>query len=248
VAVLEGCVQPELLPRVGHATVDSLAKLGVASVVPRTPVCCGSLHAHNGDREGARRLARRFIESFEGLRDADGRELEIVMNSAGCGAHLRELAHLFDRGDEMHERAQALSKRVVDYSEITARLLEEDSRTLDLASLPSPITWDDPCHLCHGQGVRSEPRAVLSRARGAEVVPLPDSESCCGSAGIYSFLRPADSDLVFARKLDAFRASGARTLVTANPGCQIQWESGLRRAGVEARVVHLAELVDLGLG
>ena len=104
------------------------------------------------------------------------------------------------------------------------------------------ITYDDPCHLCHGQQIRSQPRALLDRLRGVRQVELAEPESCCGSAGIYSLLRPADSQAVFASKLAAFDASGADVLVTANPGCQMQWESGLRRAGRDARVVHIAEL------
>ena len=246
VALLEGCVQPELFPGVGRATADALAALGVASHVPRGVVCCGSLHAHNGDGEGARELALRALAAFEDLRDASGEPVPIVMNSAGCGAHLKELANLFPEGDPTHARAAALAARVVDFAEYVAPRLE--ARELDASDLAGPLTWDDPCHLCHAQGVRAEPRRVLARLRGVEVVPLPDSEACCGSAGIYSLLRPADSRAVFERKLAALRESGAATLVTANPGCQIQWESGLRRAGEEVHVVHLAELVARALG
>ena len=123
-------------------------------------------------------------------------------------------------------------------------LADRDPATL--TGVPQPLAWDDPCHLCHGQGVRSEPRQVLDFL-GAEQAPLREPEGCCGSAGIYSVLRPEDSAAVFARKLEDFRASGARTLVTANPGCQLQWEGGLRRAGEEVPVVHLAELLARAL-
>ncbi|MBK7876799.1 MAG: (Fe-S)-binding protein [Planctomycetes bacterium] len=106
------------------------------------------------------------------------------------------------------------------------------------------VTWDDPCHLCHAQGVRKEPRALLDLVPGIERVELPGSELCCGSAGIYTMLRPADSEAIFAPKLAALDASGARVLVTANPGCQLQWETGIARERRDVKVLHLAELLE----
>jgi len=244
-AFLEGCVMPEFHARVNRATVRSLTALGAEVRVPRALVCCGSLQAHNGDLPGARALAERLLEAFDGERDAAGQPLPIVVNSAGCGAHLRELHHLFPSDDPLHARAAALARRVRDYSEVVAPLLA--GQAARKPAVPEPIAWDDPCHLCHAQGVRAEPRRVLGELAGLARVELEESESCCGSAGIYSLLRPEASRAIFARKLEAFERSGARTLVTANPGCQMQWESGLARAGKDARVVHLAELVDAAL-
>jgi glycolate oxidase iron-sulfur subunit len=244
-ALLEGCVMPEFHARVNRATVRSLAALGFEVRVPDGLVCCGSLHAHNGDRAGARALALRVLESFEGERDQAGAPLPIVVNSAGCGAHLRELHHLFAPDDPLHARAAALAGRVRDYSELVAPLI--GTHATAKPPVPEPAAWDDPCHLCHAQGVRSEPRTVLASLGGLAHVELEDSESCCGSAGIYSLLRPADSQAVFARKLAALERCGARTLVTANPGCHMQWESGLARAGKDVAVVHLAELVAAAL-
>jgi len=246
-AFLEGCVMPEFHAHVNRATARSLARLGFSLRVPGV-TCCGSLHAHNGDLEAARRLARALIAAFEREHDASGSPLGIVVNSAGCGAHLKELHHIFPVGHPWHARALALAERVRDYSEIVAPLLAEARTELGTPPLPQPITWDDPCHLCHGQNVRSQPRSVLEALPGLERVELADSESCCGSAGIYSLLRPAASRAVLAKKLADLERSGARTLVTANPGCQIQWESGLARAGSSVRVAHLAELVDAALG
>jgi glycolate oxidase iron-sulfur subunit len=246
--MLEGCVMPEFYARVNRATMRSLAKLGLDVHVAASATCCGSLHAHNGDLAGARALARTLIASCGEHPDAP-----IVVNSAGCGAHMRELHHLFDAdgADDAawHARARQFAARVRDYSEVVAPLLERrGGARLPEGALPLPAAWDDPCHLCHGQQIRAEPRRALAQLAGLVLVPLADSEACCGSAGIYSALRPADSAEVFAPKRAAFVASGARTLVTANPGCHLQWEAGLKRAGVEAHVVHLAELVDRALG
>jgi len=258
VLLLEGCVMPELYGATNRATVASLSHLGCEVRVPRGQRCCGSLHAHNGERELARELARANIEAFERA----GASYAIATNSAGCGSHLRALEHLFDEGDPWRARAAAFAARARDFSELAAPLTKvasseaaSDARDLDALSqeLPQPLgplTWDDPCHLCHGQQIRSQPRQLLDWACGAlglERVELRESESCCGSAGIYSVLRPEASAAIFAPKLEALRASGARTLVTANPGCQLQWETGLRAAGLEVRVLHLAELCALAL-
>jgi glycolate oxidase iron-sulfur subunit len=241
--MLAGCVMPELFARVNRATARSLSRLGHDVHVPADLVCCGSLHAHNGDLPGARALARTMIASCEPRPDAP-----VVVNSAGCGAHMRAVHHLFAADDPWRARAERFVANVRDYSEVVAPLLEErGGARLPADAVPQPATWDDPCHLCHGQGVRAEPRRVLAALAGLELVPLEGSESCCGSAGIYSLLRPDDAAAVFAPKRAAFEASGARTLVTANPGCHLQWQGGLRRADAGARVVHLAELVDRAL-
>ncbi|HEX6882746.1 MAG TPA: heterodisulfide reductase-related iron-sulfur binding cluster [Planctomycetota bacterium] len=245
VALLEGCVMPELHARVNRATARSLTRLGLAVEVPAV-TCCGSLHAHNGDREGARRLGERLLDAFEAVRDPSGAQATIVTNSAGCGAHLKELGHLYPPEDPRHARAVAFAARVRDYSEVVAPLLAARPPRATPA-VPQPVAWDDPCHLCHAQRIRAEPRAVLASLPGLACVELEESESCCGSAGIYSLLRPEASQAIFARKEQALARSGAATLVTANPGCQLQWESGLARAGSPVRVVHLAELVDAAL-
>ena len=240
VALLEGCVMPILLGDTNRATVAALTALGHEVRIPQGMVCCGSLQAHNGERDVARELARRAIEAFE----AEG-DVPIVINSAGCGAHLRELGHLFEPADPWHARAEAVAGRVRDFSEVAAT----DLAALDTGSVAHAdetrisAAWDAPCHLCHGQGVRQPPLDVLARLPGVDAAPLPDAESCCGSAGIYSLLRPDDSNAVLEGKLERLRESGAKVLVTANPGCQLQWSQGVARAGLDVRVAHLAELV-----
>ncbi|MFM7299221.1 MAG: (Fe-S)-binding protein [Planctomycetota bacterium] len=240
VAMLEGCAMRELYGRVNRATVEVLAGIGFETKVPSGHVCCGALHAHNGELEGARELARSTIEHFE--RCGSG---PIVVNSAGCGAHMKAYGHLLADDAAWRERAGRFSARVKDFSEFVAAELPTDMKGA-LGEELGTLAYDDPCHLCHGQQVRSQPRALLERS-GAARVELPDSESCCGSAGIYSMLRPNDSKAIFAKKAEAFRSCGADTLVTANPGCHMQWESGLAREGVKARVLHLAEVMSAAL-
>jgi glycolate oxidase iron-sulfur subunit len=250
VAVLEGCVMPELYGRVNRATVSVLAARGFEVRCPRKHACCGSLHAHNGVHDEALRLARATIRAF----DEQGDTLPIVVNSAGCSAHMKDYGRLLHDEPEWSKRAARFSARVVDFTEFLAKEIAARSSTSPLpqTSKPDdplrdlyPITYDDPCHLCHAQGIRKPPRALLDAIPGMRRVELQDSELCCGSAGIYSLLRPEDSAAVFAPKLEALRKSGARTLVTANPGCQLQWETGLARAGVDVRVMHIAEVLGL---
>jgi glycolate dehydrogenase iron-sulfur subunit len=228
-----------------------LAAAGLDVHAPPGAVCCGSLHAHNGELAGARRLARATVEAFEGLCNEGGTRLAVAVNSAGCGAHMKAYGELFEPGDAFRPRAEAFAARVRDLSEVLADAAHADALGAALATPPagieSPLAFDDPCHLCHGQGVRAEPRALLDRLPGVRRVELEGSELCCGSAGIYALLRPADSAAILAPKLAALQRSGARTLVTANPGCQIQWESGVRRAGLGVRVVHLAEVLERAL-
>lgn len=254
VAFLEGCVMPELYGRVNRAGVEVLSRCGFDVHVPSDHACCGSLQAHNGELPTARELARRTIEAFErtgALSEpaGDGRPLTIVVDSAGCSAHMKEYAQLFDDGDPWKERARAFSARVRDFSEFLdaspARAALQ--RALDAAPRPvgtESVTYDDPCHLCHAQKIRAQPRRLIDALPGIERREMPDAESCCGSAGIYTLLRPADSEAVLDPKLASLAASGARTLVVANPGCQMQWETGLRRTRGNARVVHLAELLE----
>ena len=247
VAVLEGCVMPALLGRVNRDTVRVLAAAGREVRCPSGPVCCGSLHAHNGDLETARDLARRMIDAYEDVRDLSGSPAPVVVNSAGCSAHMKDYGHLLEGDQDYAERAAAFAARTFDFSEYLAHNgLDRLRPQLGTPRLAGPITWDDPCHLCHGQGVRDEPRAVLS-AVDAEEVPLPESESCCGSAGLYSSLRPDDSRAILGPRLEALVTSGARTLVTGNPGCHLQWTSGVAERELGVEVLHIAELLARAL-
>jgi glycolate oxidase iron-sulfur subunit len=158
---------------------------------------------------------------------------------------MKDYGRLLEHDDAWRERAQRFAKRVVDFTQfVAANASPAWKPRLDAGAL-GRVAYDDPCHLCHGQQIRAQPRALLDRVAGLERVELEDSESCCGSAGIYSLLRPRDSQAVFAAKLRALESSNASTLVTANPGCHLQWESGLARAGHGVRVMHVAEVLAL---
>ena len=246
VLVLEGCVMPELFGRVNHAVCRTLSAAGLEVKSVPKHVCCGALHAHNGELAQAKDLARSTIERF----DAVDPTARVVVDSAGCGAHMREYGRLLADDPAWAARADSFGSRVVDYSEEMARpgALERLAPRLKApAGIDGKVAWDDPCHLCHGQGVRSQPRELLDLVPGIERIEMDGAESCCGSAGIYSVLRPKDSLEVLEPKLEALGNTGAQTLVTANPGCHQQWQVGLSRAGSPTQVLHLAEVLDRAL-
>jgi len=228
VALFVGCVMPELYGGVHRATLDVLARNGFDVVVPQAQGCCGALHAHAGDPELAHALARRNAAAFRALAvDA------IVVNSAGCGAALREA------GDWLPGEGEALAGAVRDVCEfLDAVGLRPPTRRID-----ATVCYDDPCHLVHGQGVREAPRRLLARIEGLRLVPHDDPTSCCGAAGIYNLTHRAMSNAVLARKIAALAAADPDWIATGNPGCLMQLEAGARRAGLRARVAHPIELL-----
>jgi glycolate oxidase iron-sulfur subunit len=248
VTLHEGCVMPQLHGRVHRASVRVLAAAGDAVLGFSGAACCGALQAHNGDLEAARDQARRTIEDFERKTTDDGTTPVLISNSAGCGAHMKEYDRLLADDPAWAERARAFVARVMDFAEHLAepgpreRLANRLGHT-DLGA----VTYDDPCHLCHGQGVREQPRNLMADVPGLQTVSMERPESCCGAAGLHAMLRPEESRAVFAEKLEDLKSCGASTVVTANPGCHLQWESGLQRAGSDVEVLHLAELLDRAL-
>jgi glycolate oxidase iron-sulfur subunit len=235
VGFLHGCVQDVLFRAHNWATLRLLQRNGADVAVPRDQRCCGALHAHAGDPAGARALARANIAAFEGA-SVDA----IVVNAAGCGAHLKNYGYLLRDDPAWRERAAAFSRRVADVTEVLTR----QGLRGPLGPLARQVTYHDPCHLAHGQRVRREPRALLAAVPGLEVVELPESEMCCGSAGIYNLTEPEMARQLLLRKLRHLEATGADTVVTANPGCILQIASGLRARGRSMRVVHIVELLD----
>jgi glycolate oxidase iron-sulfur subunit len=233
-ALLRGCVMEGLFTRANRATERTLVANDYTLVSAPDQHCCGALHAHAGDLETARALARRNIAAFEKS------EAEyVVTNAAGCGALLKEYGHLLAGDGEWAGRAADFSARVRDVSELLAAAGPRIGAPLEYR-----VTYDVPCHLQHAQRVAIAPLAVLDAIPGLERVALLDSDQCCGSAGIYNLLEPALSAAVLAPKIGHIELTGASLVATGNPGCLMQIGAGLRRAGMSARTIHPVELLD----
>ena len=233
-AVLLGCVMEGLFTDTNRATERVLRVNGYETVDAPGQGCCGALHAHAGDLETARALARRNIAAFE----KSGADL-IAVNSAGCGAMMKEYQHLLHEDAEWGERAVAVAARVRDVSELLVA-----AGPVPGGPLPLSVTYDAPCHLMHAQRVVTQPLAVLAAIPQLKLTPLRDSEQCCGSAGIYNLIEPATSDAVLIPKLECIAESGAPYVATGNPGCLMQIGAGLLRSGSSARAIHPVDLLD----
>ncbi|HET7630928.1 MAG TPA: heterodisulfide reductase-related iron-sulfur binding cluster [Gemmatimonadaceae bacterium] len=240
VALLAGCVMHGLYRHTNSATGRVLQVNGYRVVDAPGQGCCGALHAHAGDLEGARRLARRNIAAFE----QSGAEV-ITVNSAGCGAMCKEYGHLLDGDAEWAARAAAFAERVRDVSELLAAAGPvEASAPATERDAPLRVAYDAPCHLQHAQRVVDAPMRVLGAARGVELVPLTDADQCCGSAGIFTLIQPEVSTAVLTPKIRHIAAARVDLVATGNPGCLMQIGAGLRRAGLRTRAVHPVDLLD----
>jgi glycolate oxidase iron-sulfur subunit len=235
--LFEGCVTEGLFARVNRATERVLEANGCATRRPRGQVCCGALHAHAGDLEGARTLARRNVEAFE---TEDG--APIVTNAGGCGAMLVGLrAPTLARREVFAERGRApFSARVRDVSQQLAATGIREGAPLDDLS----VTYDASCHLLHGQKAQVEPLRVLGAIRGLRLAPLEGSDVCCGGAGLYNLLEEELSSRVLEEKLTHIAETRAEVLATGNPGCHMQLGAGARLRGMDLKVVHPVELLD----
>jgi glycolate oxidase iron-sulfur subunit len=233
-AILKGCVMEGLFTSTNRATERVLRVNGYSTVEANGQQCCGALHAHAGDLETARSLARANIEAFE----KPGVEF-IAVNSAGCGAMMKDYGHLLEHDAEWSTRAAAMAARVRDVSELLAAAGPKPG-----APLPMRVCYDAPCHLLHGQRVTMPPLAVLSAIPQLDLVPLKDSDQCCGSAGIFNLVEPEVSDLVLAAKLANIAETGAQFVATGNPGCLMQIGAGLLRSGSRTRAIHPVDLLD----
>jgi glycolate oxidase iron-sulfur subunit len=235
VTLLRGCVMQGLQAATNASTERTLAMNGYRVVETSSQACCGALHAHAGDLETARALAKANIAAFEQTPDA-----LIAVNAAGCGAMLKEYAHLLHDDQSWQTRAAAVSARTRDATELLAAAGPRP------ASLKEPVrvTYDAPCHLQHAQRLTSPPLKVLDAIGNLTRVPLDNSDQCCGSAGIYNLIEPDVSDAVLAPKLRNIAATGATLVVTGNPGCLMQIGAGLLRQGSDVRVVHPIDLLD----
>jgi len=229
VALFKGCVGEGLFARVNRATERVLEANNFNVAIPSNQVCCGALHAHAGDLDGARELARKNITAFDS-------NAPIITNAGGCGAMLMTYAHLFPND----ERAANFSARVRDVSQQLA--------ATEMRTVPSPVgqsvTYDTSCHLMYGQRSGEASERMLRSVTGKDFVALNGSERCCGAAGVYNLLQPEMSQRVLTEKLDHIKETGAGILATGNPGCQMQIGAGACLSGMKLRVCHPIEIVD----
>lgn len=235
VAFFAGCVAQVTFSKLNLATIRVLTANGCEVVVPEEQLCCGALAAHAGVRDSARALARKNIAVFL-ERNFDA----IVTNAAGCGSTLKEYHHLFTAADPEYPAARAFSGKVQDVTEFLAAL----GLRARLASTPLRVTYQDSCHLLHGQKIREAPRQLLRAIPGLELVELPYSELCCGSAGSYNVTQTRTSLELLADKMQHARSTRAHTIATANPGCLLQLRAGAALHGTGQDVLHVIELLD----
>jgi glycolate oxidase iron-sulfur subunit len=240
VALFGGCVMSTAFGSTAHATARVLNRSGCNVVCPSGQGCCGALHAHGGDRTGAQRLARDVIASFEA-----GGNAPVIVNAAGCGAMMKEYGHLLSDDPTWAGRAKAFSSRVRDVSEyLVTRELPIMRRVSDGDVV---VAYQDACHLVHAQQVSAAPRELIRRIPGVALRELPDKALCCGSAGVYNITHPVMARTLGDRKAVAVGATGASIMVTANPGCHLQMQASLTRAGSDVRVMHIVDLLDQAL-
>ena len=235
VGLLSGCVMPLMQGSTMSATVRVLTRNGCDVVVPVGQGCCGALNIHAGDLDAGRGMARRNIDIF-----LNANVDRIVVASAGCSAAMREYDELLENDPDYGEKAQRFKELVVDVTALLASLPVDPPR----AALNRRVTYQDPCHLVHAQRISSEPRAVLAAIPGLALVEMEQSTMCCGGAGIYSLVQPELAEKILARKMGYVAATGAEQVVTANPGCMVQLEQGLRAMGDQSKVAHVVDLLD----
>ena len=238
VALLTGCVQDLVYSDVNRATADVLLANNCTVITPPAQGCCGSLHAHNGEYELAKRYARNLLDQFPQLESLDA----IITNAAGCGSHLKHFDRLLQNDPHYAAHAKLWSEKVRDISEW---LVEIDFRAPEksAAATSAKVTYHDACHLCHGQKITAQPRDVLAKIPGLDVKPLAESMWCCGSAGIYNLIQPEMADKLLQRKLDHIATTGAQVVAAGNPGCLLQIQNGLRARGVNVECVHPVTLL-----
>ena len=238
VGLLLGCVQRVLFPQVNAATARVLAAEGCEVVAPKAQPCCGALLVHAGEEEQAVQLARQTINAFEKAQvDA------VVTNAAGCGSNVKEYGHLLRDDPEYAERAKAFATKCRDVSEFLSELEPRATRH----ALPLRVAYHDACHLQHAQGVRLQPRTVLGRIPQLELLEIAEAAICCGSAGIYNLVQPEAATELGDRKASHIAALEADIVVSANPGCLLQLQSALARAGRKLPVRHFIELLDASI-
>ena len=235
VAFLSGCVMPLLFGEINEATVRVLRRNGCDVLIPKDQGCCAALNVHNGETVAAKAMARRNIDTFLSA-GVDA----VIVNAAGCGATMKEYGHLLAADPQYAEKASRFSSMVRDASEFLAGL----GLVGGLGRLEMTVTYQDPCHLAHGQKVRAQPRQLLAAVPGVTLVEMDASDRCCGSAGIYNITHPDMSQTLLEEKMAAIERTKAPAVVAPNPGCMLQLRSGVQRTGNGVTVYHLMDLLD----
>ena len=236
VAFLSGCIANVAFARLNEATVRVLQRNGCEVVIPADQGCCGALHVHSGLPEDARKLARRNIDAVLG-----GGFDAVITNAAGCGSTLKEYGELMAEDAQYATKAREFSGRMRDVTEFLASL-ELNPR---MGAVDAVVTYQDSCHLAHGQRVRTAPRKLLAAVPGLTFAELPGADICCGSAGIYNLLQTEMSAALLATKMQSVNATRASIVATANPGCLLQLQAGVRLHGSGQSVMHVVEILDL---
>jgi glycolate oxidase iron-sulfur subunit len=235
VALHAGCIANFAFARLHEATVRVLQANGCEVVVPAGHICCGALHVHAGMRDLARDLARKNIEEFR-RESFDA----VLTNAAGCGSTLKEYGYLLKDDSQWSRAAEEFSQRMGDVMEF----LSDIGLVEEFAPLTVAVTYQDSCHLAHGQKVRQAPRKLLQAIPGLRLLEMPLADLCCGSAGIYSVTETGLSMRLLKGKMEAVNATGAGVIATANPGCILQLRAGVKLYGRCQEVLHVVELLD----
>jgi glycolate oxidase iron-sulfur subunit len=240
VAFMAGCIANISFARLNEATVRVLLKNGCEVSIPRTQTCCGALHLHAGIRDTARELARRNIDAL-----LDGEYDAIVTNAGGCGSTLKEYGELLEHDPAYAEKARRFSALVKDVNEFLASV---ELNVQDMKAQPMTVTYQDSCHLAHGQKIRSAPRKLLNAVPGLQLREMPLSDLCCGSAGIYNVVHTGMAMALLRKKMDSVNGTGAQVIVTANPGCMLQLAAGVQKFGQGQKVAHVVQILDEAYG
>jgi glycolate oxidase iron-sulfur subunit len=238
VGLLLGCVQREFFSQVNAATARVLAAEGCEVVAPQAQPCCGALLVHAGEEAAAVELAKKTIEAFERA-NVD----TVVTNAAGCGSNVKEYGHLLRDEPEYAERARTFAAKCKDISEVLTEFEPRAKRN----ALRVRVAFHDSCHLQHAQGVRTQPRSLLSGIPGLELAEIPEAAICCGSAGIFNLIQPDAANALGDRKAGLIAPLKADVVATGNPGCILQMQAALARQGQKTRVVHTIQLLDASI-
>lgn len=234
VAILTGCIMDVMFSDINESTIRVLQRNGCEVVIPKNQGCCGALQVHAGDRDTAKKLARRNIDAFLSS-EIDA----VIVNAAGCGATLKEYEELLESDPDYDGKAEIFSGKIKDVSQFLAELGFIRPR----GQLDVTITYHDACHLAHAQGVRSEPRQLLAAIPGVKMVDLPESDRCCGSAGIYNITHPDMAGALLDRKMNDI-PQGCDMVAMGNPGCMMQFNVGVVRHNRQEQIVHTVQLLD----